>query len=294
MQNTNDLLRDIAHELQTPITSAKGFVELVQLHGPMTENQQRFSNRALEVLLHMEQMVERLANLAWMGQDQPLKLDSTDLRDVIDRAIDLLEYQAKPRHITIEVKYAPRLGKIQGEERRLDQVMINLLGNAIKYNRDGGTVLVTAEGNKNEVRVTVRDTGQGILPEEQEHIFEHYFRAQASRQYRIEGQGLGLAIVKAVVEKHGGRIWVESQPGEGTSFIFVLPRRPRKTEDVTRDAAEQDAESKTAILESAPTSEFTAPPATGERSDAVDDDLQEPPQANLSDAERRDRSALQA
>lgn len=293
MQNTNDLLRDIAHELQTPISSAKGFVDLVQHNGPLTERQQYFTKRALDVLLHMELMVARLSQLAWMGADVPLEPHSVDLRDVVDRAFDVLENQAAQRQVTIEVKYAPRLGKIQGEERRLDQVMINLLSNAIKYNHDGGFVTVTVEGSKREVRVTVRDTGQGIPEEELEHIFQRYYRTQASRQHSIEGQGLGLAIVQAVIEKHGGRIWVESVVGEGASFIFVLPRRPKTDATDVREVT-READSPPAVaLTNARGNELANPPTTGEESDAVDDSIQEALQVNLSDHERHDRGAYQ-
>jgi hypothetical protein len=144
------------------------------------------------------------------------------------------------------------------------------------------------------VQVTVRDNGQGIPPEEQQSIFERFVRAQSSKENRVEGTGLGLSIVKAIIEKHGGRIWLESVVGEGSSFVFVLPRRQPKIEHVTQEATRETVEPEEKTLLSAEGTDYVVPHVTGEQIDVVDDNMQEPPQANLSDDDHSSRGAFQA
>ena len=294
MQDWNELLGVVAHDLKTPISAVKGFIELMQHVGPLNERQMHFSERALAGLQLMEQLVARLLELAWIDADRPLEPHETDLADLITMMVELMEDQASRRKITIEVEIDPKLGTIQAEARRLEQVFLNLLSNAVKYNREGGKVWVTVVSKKKEVQVTVKDTGLGIPPEEQESVFERFVRAQASKDNKVEGTGLGLSIVKAVVEKHGGRLWLESVVGEGSSFIFVLPRRQRKTEHVTEEVTRDVVEPTEKALLHAEGTDYVVPQVTGEQVDVVDDNIQEPPQANHSDDDRNERSAFQA
>lgn len=284
MEGWVDLLDEVAHDLKQPIASAKGFVDLVRNLGPLNEKQQHYSERALASLHFMEGLVDHLLDLAWIEADRPLKSEPLDVRDLIDTAIELLEPQAASRQIEIAVEVAPRLGKVQGESRRLEQVVINLLSNAIKYNREAGTVWIKATGTKQEVRVSVRDTGQGIAYDEQPRIFERFFRTRASRSSRIEGSGLGLSIVKGIIEKHGGQIAFESTPGEGTTFTFTLPRRAARLPAIAHETAHDIEEPTRDGTTSAEGTDYVIAPVTGERSDAVDDNLQEPAQSGLADA----------
>ncbi|HLU10265.1 MAG TPA: HAMP domain-containing sensor histidine kinase [Oceanobacillus sp.] len=286
MQDWNELLGVVAHDLKTPISAVKGFIELMQHVGPLNERQMHFSERALAGLQLMEQLVARLLELAWIDADRPLEPHETDLADLIAMVVELMEDQAARRNVTIEVQIDPKVGTIQAEARRLEQVFLNLLSNAVKYNREGGKVWVTVVGKKKEVQVTVKDTGQGIPPEEQDSVFERFVRAQATKDNKVEGTGLGLSIVKAVVEKHGGRLWVESVVGEGTSFNFVLPRRQPKVEHTTQEATRDTVEPQENARLHAEGTDYVVPQVTGEQIDAVDDNIQEPPQANLSDDDR--------
>src|SRR5439155_12150185 len=112
---------------------------------------------------------------------------------------------------------------VSGDERRIRQVIFNLLSNAVKFTPEGGSVEVSAVQEDGEVRVAVRDTGPGIAPEDRERIFEEFQQADLGGEDRPEGTGLGLALSKRLVELHGGRIWVESEPGKGSTFVFTLP-----------------------------------------------------------------------
>jgi signal transduction histidine kinase len=221
-----ELLGVIVHDLKQPITAVKGYIELFQQAGPMNDRQQRFSDRALVSLEHMSELVTMLLDIAWIDADKPVDRVECDLAVMIEAAVAILESTAAPKGVTVETDIDLDLGVVMGDVQRLPQVVNNLVGNAIKYNRDGGRVWITARGSPEEVRVSVRDTGPGIPAEEIAHVFDPYFRSHHNNAKKIEGTGLGLTIAKGVVAKHGGRIWAESVPGEGTTFTFTLPRQP--------------------------------------------------------------------
>ena len=152
--------------------------------------------------------------------------------------------------------------------------MLNLVSNAIKYNRPEGNVWVTAKGSADAVEVSVRDSGMGISPEDQRHIFDRFFRAnKGSGKEKIEGTGLGLSIVKSLVDKHGGQVWVESEVGVGSTFTFVLPRSPQLNE-----GHESAREPSNGVIETAEGFDIVREVNSNEELDAVDDNLQEPPQ----------------
>jgi signal transduction histidine kinase len=268
-----ELLSVIAHDLNTPIAAVKGFVELVQNAGPLNDKQQKYSDRALAGLQQMEQLVSRLLDLAWVDADKPLELNTCDVGALITDAVNLLENSAAQRDITLHVDIAPTLGSVTGDTQRLSQVIHNLIGNAIKYNRDGGSVWINAAGERDGIQVSVKDTGLGIPPEDQAKVFERFFRAKTNTDKKIKGTGLGLAIVKGVVEKHNGHIWLESVPGEGTTFTFTLPRRPAVSEGADDEPDEADSH-----LERHESVDYASRDISSEERDAVDDDTQESPQ----------------
>jgi signal transduction histidine kinase len=125
----------------------------------------------------------------------------------------------------IVVRFPPDFPSVVGDLIRLEQVLNNLVSNAIKYSPNGGTIEISGRGSPDEVIVTVSDTGVGISYEELPHVFERFFRGARERHQGTPGAGLGLYLSKAIVEAHGGRIWAESEPGEGTTFSFAIPRQ---------------------------------------------------------------------
>jgi signal transduction histidine kinase len=124
----------------------------------------------------------------------------------------------------IVVRFPPALPAVQGDPGRLEQVLNNLLSNAIKYSPAGGTIEISGRATSHDVVVTVSDEGVGIPFEEQSRVFERFFRGARERHQRTPGAGLGLYLAKAIVEAHAGRMWVESNPGEGAAFSFAIPR----------------------------------------------------------------------
>lgn len=223
--SNSEWLHTVAHDLKTPINSVRGCIELVKQLGPLNERQEHFATRAMAGLQRMEHLVSRLLDISWVDAEVELDLEPVLLRSAIDEAINLLEEMASARNITITVTVDPRLERedILVDERRLAQVLDNLISNAIKYNRDDGSVVVTAGMDGDVVGISVQDTGIGIAEEDQPRIFERFFRSRHGVALKIEGSGLGLAITEAIIQKHGGRIWFDSVFEKGTTFYFTLP-----------------------------------------------------------------------
>jgi signal transduction histidine kinase len=153
-----------------------------------------------------------------------LELTDFDLPTAIDNALTLVRERAGRRSIALHQAADARLGQIWGDERKIKQVLLNLLSNAIKFTPDGGWIDVRARPVDGSVEVSVSDTGVGVAPEDQEAIFEE-FRQVGTADKKVEGTGLGLALSRKFIELHGGRIWVESQVGTGSTFTFSIPVR---------------------------------------------------------------------
>jgi signal transduction histidine kinase len=151
----------------------------------------------------------------------PLRIDQVAMDDLATRMVQRFSSQAD-RH-RFDVDFPSDFPLIEGDEARLEQVMSNLLTNAIKYSPEGGMIRVSGRTLPDAVVITVRDEGIGIAPAEQTRVFDAFYRVDDAPTRRTQGTGLGLYLAKAVVEAHGGSIWVESEPGQGTIFSFSLP-----------------------------------------------------------------------
>jgi len=154
-----------------------------------------------------------------------MELDLADLSlpDALAAAMTLIRERAQNHGIALSLEVDPKVGEIRADERKVKQVMLNLLSNAVKFTPDGGKIAVRAAIDADHVEVAVQDSGIGIAPEDQEAVFEEF--KQVGRDYtkKAEGTGLGLALTRRIVELHGGRLWLESAPGTGSTFTFTLP-----------------------------------------------------------------------
>jgi signal transduction histidine kinase len=237
----SEWLNTVAHDLKTPINSVRGCIELVKQLGPLNERQEHFATRALSGLQRMEHLVSRLLDISWADTETDLDLDWVSLPTAIEDAVNLLEEMASNRNGTVEIQLDPNIDMLFVDSRRIAQVLDNLISNAIKYNREGGHVAVTAAHQGDTILIGVRDNGMGISEEDQSRIFERFFRSKQGIAQKIEGSGLGLAITKAIVEKHGGRIWFESKLDEGTVFYFTIPLTEQISDgDDSSDESTQD------------------------------------------------------
>ena len=152
-----------------------------------------------------------------------LDLTTFDVAPALANAMTLVRERAQRHNINLRMEVAPDLGEATADERKMKQILVNLLTNAVKFTPDGGSVDVTARRDPDELVIAVRDTGIGIAPEDQDAVFEEF--RQVGRHYtnKQEGTGLGLTLTRRFVELHGGRIWVESEPGKGSTFTFTIP-----------------------------------------------------------------------
>lgn len=220
---SNEWLDTVAHDLRTPINLVYGCLDVIQNLGPLNEKQLHYLDRAFAGLKRMEHLIARLKDISWVDSTAPLELTEIRLPDIINEAVDLLLESAEQQSVKMRINIAANIETIRVDAVRIAQVMDNLLSNAIKYNKQGGTVLVRAAQENGSVVVMVQDTGIGIAKDDQPHVFDRFFRAPEGVRLKIEGSGLGLAITQGIIKRHGGRIWVESEPNVGSSFYFSLP-----------------------------------------------------------------------
>jgi GAF domain-containing protein len=224
-QHKSEFLANMSHELRTPLNAIIGFSEVLgeRMFGDLNEKQEEYLKDIHASGQHLLSLINDILDLSKIEAGRmELELAEFHLPQAIENALVLVRERALRRGITLEQSIDPRLGEIQGDERKVKQVLLNLLSNAIKFTPEGGRVGLRAEPVDERVEVAVSDTGVGIAPEDQEAVFEE-FRQVGAAEKRAEGTGLGLALARKFIELHGGRIWVESQVGVGSTFTFTLP-----------------------------------------------------------------------
>ncbi len=219
------LLTDVAHELRTPLSVIKGNLEAI-LDGVYEPTDENLSMVYDEVLL-LERLINDLREVS-LAEAGELRLDISriDIEEIVLQSVGFFKPQAEEKRIEIKTDMAPRLPNIKGDQQRIRQVLHNLLSNAIRHTPEGGKIEVrvrTIASPNKEVSIAVADTGTGISPEDLPHVFERFYRGDPSRARESGGTGLGLVIAKELVEAHGGRIWIKSTPGRGTTVTFTLP-----------------------------------------------------------------------
>jgi len=222
-QVRRDFIANVSHELRTPLAALKSVIET--LEGGAKDDPAsaaEFLSRADSEVDRLVQMVEELLELSRLESgDIPLARRPLDFALILRNAVDRLSRQAQRAGVELTLEVADGLPPVSGDADMIERVVINLLHNAVKFTPAGGSVRVRATGDDGAIRVSVHDTGVGILPEDLPRIFERFYKADRSRGGG--GTGLGLAVVRHAVEAHGGSISAESTPGEGSTFTFTVP-----------------------------------------------------------------------
>ncbi len=221
----SELISMVVHDLKSPVSAARGFMELIEQTGPLTPQQKHFINRAFTALSRMDRLITSLLDFTQIESGLVLELKKINIVDVVDEALDLYMDIAGHENIVVNIDM-PESGVIcEVDERLISHVINNLLSNAIKYNREGGQVWVTVSEVDENLKVSVRDSGIGIPTASLPRVFERFYRAHKDHENKADGSGLGLAITKSIIELHHGRIWVESEQAVGTEFVFTMPKR---------------------------------------------------------------------
>ena len=230
-----ELLQNFIHDLKAPLGSAKNFVDLMTVSGELNTKQKHFAHRALSNMDRMNRIITTLLEYARMEAGVELDVDVCDVLEVTGTVLDIIEGNARERQIKIHANIAPDAQFVQADEHLLESVLLNLINNAIKYNKIGGEIYISSEDAGEFVRILIRDTGLGIPEQALEHIFTRFYRVETKAHMQIEGTGIGLAMVKSVIEKHGGEIEVKSTLNEGSTFYFTLPHASTSSPDHNRE-----------------------------------------------------------
>ncbi len=223
-----------SHELRTPLAAIKNAVQLVLkgTTGKINENQVKFLSMAERNINRLTNILNDLLNLSRIESGRiELNFENTRLKGLIELTASSLRPHADGKSIQIDVEVSEELPAVYGDPEKIEQILTNLIGNAIKFTPDRGKILITAKplskdqkgGYGDRVAVSVKDTGIGIPPEHLDAIFQKFHQVEGSLHRSVSGTGLGLAITKGLVEAHQGRIWVDSEVGKGTTFTFTLP-----------------------------------------------------------------------
>ena len=220
-----DFVANVSHEFKTPLTAIQGFSETL-LAGAIDDpqNRERFLGIILEHSRRLARLTDDLLKLSQMDADRlELEIHRVSVAELIESCLETAQHRAAEKDIRVYVNHSTDIPDIAGDQRRLAEVLQNLLDNATQYTLPGGRITLTAEARDADVTFSVSDTGIGIPKADQSRIFERFYRVDAARSREAGGTGLGLAIAKHLVEVHGGRIWVESEIGQGSQFNFSVP-----------------------------------------------------------------------
>jgi signal transduction histidine kinase/HAMP domain-containing protein len=232
-RHKSEFLANMSHELRTPLNAVIGFSEVLldpTMFGAINEKQEEYLNDILSSGRHLLSLINDILDLSKIEAGRmELEVTAFDLPQAIDNALILVRERAAGQGIALGMAIDERLGEFRGDERKIKQVLLNLLSNAIKFTPAGGRVDIRAEPVDGHVEISVSDTGVGIAAADQEIVFEEFRQVGTDYAKKREGTGLGLALARRFVGLHGGRIWVKSALGEGSTFTFSLPVRPWPT-----------------------------------------------------------------
>jgi signal transduction histidine kinase len=226
-RHKSEFLANTSHELRTPLNAILGYTELIQdnIYGEVPERIREILERVQSNGRHLLGLINDVLDLSKIEAGQlTLSVAEYSIREVVQTVVTYAEPLAAEKKLLLKAEVADDLPRAEGDERRMTQALLNLVGNAIKFTESGG-VTVQATALDGSLEITVADTGSGIAVSDQQRIFEEFQQVDSSSTRKKGGTGLGLSISKKIIELHGGRIWVESEVGRGSVFHFTLPLR---------------------------------------------------------------------
>ena len=228
-RHKSEFLANMSHELRTPLNAILGFSEVLaeRMFGEVNEKQAEYLRDILSSGRHLLSLINDILDLSKVEAGRlELELGRFHLPTALDDALTLVRERATRHGITLIQTVVEQVGDIVADERKVKQILLNLLSNAVKFTPQRGRVGLTATAAEGVVTIAVSDTGVGIAAADQAAIFEEFRQVGRDDARKQEGTGLGLTLARKFVELHGGRIWVQSQVGQGSTFTFALPARP--------------------------------------------------------------------
>jgi len=232
-KHKSEFLANMSHELRTPLNAILGYTELIldKIYGDVPDKIKEVLERLEKNGRHLLGLINDVLDLSKIEAGQlTLSLNDYSMPEVVHTVVNSVESLAEEKNLALEVSVSPDLTVGKGDEQRIVQVFLNLVGNAIKFT-EKGEVKVKVTSSDSKFFVAVSDTGPGLSTADQQRIFEEFHQADSSSTKKKGGTGLGLAISKKIVAMHGGRIWVESSSGQGSTFWFTLPVRVERRKE---------------------------------------------------------------
>lgn len=232
-----EFVSTVSHELRTPMTSIKGYADLLVNNkvGDLSPVQRK----SIEVI---KSNADRLSNLVNDILDisridagrVKLDMQAVDMNSLADSVLDSFVYQIQEKNLSLSTQIPPELPPVYADPNRVMQVLVNLVGNAVKYTRSNDSIALNIAVRDGYIQTDVHDTGLGLSEEDQKHVFDRFFRAERDADSLVDGTGLGLPIAKMFVELMGGKIWLRSELGKGSTFSFTVPLLETHYEDITQ------------------------------------------------------------
>lgn len=226
----SDFVSNVSHELRTPLTSIKGYASLLSdgKLGILSEDQKQRLKRINEQTNMLTQLINDLLDISRIESGKvAMEFKPISAQLLLENPLDLLQPQIREKGLTLRVEKEEKPIEVYVDREKMERVLLNLLGNAVKFTPSGGGVTVRVSNRKGHAQFDIADTGIGIDAKEIPHLFEEFFRSESAIRQNIKGTGLGLSLAKKIIDAHEGEIWVTSKLGEGSTFSFTLPLKPR-------------------------------------------------------------------
>jgi len=219
----SDFVATVSHDLRAPLTFMRGYTTMLPMVGELNEKQADYVEKILRGIGQMGELIDDLLDLGRIEAGVGLERKPCHLGAILVEAVDSMRVRTVSKGLELELAPAEGVAVVPGDATLLRQAVANLVDNAIKYTRSGGTVTVGLSIHNQQAVIHVADTGVGIAPDDQVRLFEKFYRVKRRDTMDIRGTGLGLAIVKSIVERHGGKVWVDSELDRGSTFYISLP-----------------------------------------------------------------------
>ncbi len=220
----SEFVATVSHDLRSPLTLMRGYATMLEMVGELNEQQQSYVKKIVTGVENMTRLVNTLLDLGRIELGVGLQVENVSVLDILERVTSALQLQASQKNIVFDLEIPKDMPHaIEADQALLHQAIYNLVENAIKYTPEKGSVTVRTRTGKNDLIFEIQDTGIGIEPDDMPRLFEKFYRGKQREARAQHGSGLGLAIVRSIAESHGGRVWVESQPGKGSTFHLLIP-----------------------------------------------------------------------
>ncbi|MEZ0395448.1 MAG: ATP-binding protein [Anaerolineales bacterium] len=222
----SDFVATVSHDLRSPLTLMRGYATMLEMVGELNEQQHSYVTKIIAGVESMSRLVNNLLDLGRIDAGVGLQVEQMPILEVAENVVGTLQMQADQKQISLGMEIDRDLPQLIAADRALiQQALYNLVENAVKYTPNGGRVVMRLRSRPDGIQFEVQDTGIGIAPADQPRLFEKFFRGTSREARQQRGSGLGLAIVRSIAERHGGRVWVESRLGEGSTFFLFIPHK---------------------------------------------------------------------